>query len=92
MNSMLNFFSQQGGPMGMGFFANMANWFNQFTQFARNPIGAIMSMRGVNIPQNFNGTPEDLAKHLINTNQMPQQQFQQFSQIANQMQNMLPKF
>lgn len=92
MNSMLNFFNQFGGPMGPGFFANVANWFGQFMQFARNPIGAIMSMRGVNVPQNFNGSPEDLAKYLINSNQMPQQQFQQFSQLADQMKNMLPKF
>ena len=92
MNSISNFFGGGGGPFAglMNMISNVGNWINQLQQFSKNPIGAIMSMKGVNVPQNFNGTPEDLAKYLLNTNQMSQADFQRFSGLADQMQSQLP--
>ena len=84
MNSIRNFFGQpQGNPFG-----NMMDMMQKFQAFARDPIGYIMGMKNVNVPQNFHGTPEELARHLINSGQMSQEQFRQFAQTANQMQNM----
>lgn len=88
MNSISNFF---GGPRLPGFLGNIADWFQKFQLFRQNPIGAIMSMNNVNVPQNFNGTPQDLVNHLINTGQISQDQLQQFKQMADQMQNMMPR-
>ena len=90
MNSLRNLFSQ---PFQLpAFIANPMRWFGQLRQFASNPVAAIMSMKGINVPQNFNGSPEELGKYLIESGQMPQDQFQQFAQIANQTQNIFPKF
>ncbi len=72
--------------------SNIGAWIGLFQQFACNPIAAIMSMNGVDVPKNFNGTPEQLARHLMSTGQMTQEQFQQCSQGADQLQNILPKF
>ena len=73
MNSISNFFTPP----------QMPDWFQKFQQFRQNPIGAIMSMRGINIPQNFNGTPQDLVNYLLSTGQMTQDQFQRFQQMAS---------
>lgn len=53
-----------------------------------NQIGAILSLNNVNVPKDFNGTPQQLAQYLMNSGQMPQEQFQQFAQTANQIQSM----
>ena len=87
MNSIRNFFN----PGNSGPFSNMAEFARKFQEFARNPVGAILSMRNVNVPQNFSGGPEELAKYLINSGQMPKEQFDQFAQTANQIGNLLPK-
>ena len=50
-----------------------------------------MSMKNVNVPQNFNGSPEQLANYLMSTGQMSHQQFQQFAQTADQLKNILPR-
>jgi len=94
MNSIRNFFAPTGpsqGPQLPGFLGNALNWIRQFRQFAANPIGAIMSMKNVNVPQGFQGNPEQLARYLMNSGQMSQDQFQQLAQTANQLQNMFPK-
>lgn len=90
MNIMRNLFGTP--PQMPGFLGNMANWMGKFQQFVKNPIGAIMGMPNVNVPQNFNGTPQDLVNHLVNTGQMSKEQFEQLGQTASQLQNMLPKF
>lgn len=74
---------QLPGPLG-----KIANWIGLLGQFARNPIGAILSLNNVNVPKDFNGTPQQLAQYLMNSGQMPQEQFQQFAQTANQIQSM----
>lgn len=91
MNSISQFFSG-GMPNLPGPLGNITNWLSKLTQFARNPIGAIMGMRNVNVPQNFNGSSQDLVNYLRNSGQMSDQQFQQFAQTANQLENVLPKF
>lgn len=88
MNSIRNFFSQP--PQLPGFLGNMMGWMQKFQQFCQNPVGAIMGMRNVNVPQNFNGSPKDLVNHLVSTGQISQDQLRQFEQMASQMQNMLP--
>lgn len=94
MNSISQFFG--GGsprlPGFLGMIGNISDMISKFTQFAKNPIASILSMRNVNVPKNFDGSPEQLAKYLMNTGQMPQQQFQQFAQAADQLTNILPKF
>lgn len=72
---------------------NMASMFQKFREFAQNPFAALMKMNsGVSIPQNISNDPQAMVQHLIQSGQMSQEQFQQFSQSANQLQNMLPKF
>lgn len=101
MNSIRNLFGgspNQFAPQFQlpSFLQNIGAWFGKFQQFASNPIGALMGMNNINIPQNFNGSAEDLAKYLMNTGQMTQQQFEQFAQTANQaigpLSKMFPKF
>ena len=90
MNSMLNFFS--GGLKLPGFLGNMVDWMAKFKRFSQNPVGEIMSMNNVNVPQNFRGGPEDLARYLMNSGQMSKEQFEEFARDANQIQSVLPKF
>ena len=90
MNSISQFFGG-GAPKLPGFLGNISNFASRLAQFARNPVGAIMSMKNVNVPQNFNGTPEQLANYLMSTGQMSQQQFQYFAQTADQLKNILPR-
>lgn len=87
MNSIRNFFTpQMPGPFG-----NLANFAQKFQEFSKNPVGAILGMKNINTPQNFNGTPEDMVKYLLQTGQMTQEQYQQFSQTANQMSGIFTK-
>lgn len=90
MNSLRNLFTAFN-PLS-GFLNNISSWAGQFKQFATNPIQAVMGMQNVRIPKDFHGTPEDMVKYLISTGQMSQQDFEQYGQAANQLQNMLPKF
>lgn len=91
MNQMRNFFN--GGNTGMnamgnmgggnfGPFGNMASMMQMFNQFKSNPIGALMSM-GCNMPQRFQNDPEAMVNYLRSTGQMNDQQFNQFSNMAN---------
>lgn len=92
MNSIRNFFSsrlQNNGSGGfMGNLSNLSDMMQKFQRFANNPIGEIMGMGNVNVPQNFNGNPRDLVNFLISSGQMSNEQYQQFEQMANQMQGM----
>ena len=67
----------------MGNFFDMMQKFNQFRQ---NPIGALMGM-GYNVPQHLQNNLEGTVNYLRNSGQMSEQQFNQFSQMAQQFQS-----
>lgn len=67
----------------MGNFFNMMQMFNQFRQ---NPIGALMRM-GFNVPPHLQNNPEGTVNYLRNSGQMSEQQFNQFSQMAQHFQS-----
>lgn len=72
---------------------NMAAMFQKLREFAQNPFAALMNMNSrVNIPQSISNDPKAMVQHLIQSGQMTQEEFERFSQSANQLQNMLPKF
>ena len=58
----------------------MNNLLSMFTQFKQNPI-AILSKK-FNIPQNINN-PNDIIQHLLNTNQVSQQQVDNAMRMRN---------
>ena len=74
--------NQQSNPV----FGNMTNMLKQFREFKKNPVQFLVS-KNYNVPQNFNGGPQELVQHLLNTNQMSQAQFNDLSDLAKQMQN-----
>lgn len=57
---------------------------NEFQSFKTNPI-AFLTLRKVNIPQQYQNDPEAAVKYLLNNGMMSQEQFNQFSQMANNM-------
>lgn len=74
---------QNGGaglPSPFGAFANLISKFNRFRQ---NPMGELMGM-GVQFPQNVQGNPEAMVNYLRSSGQMTNEQFNQFSNLANQ--------
>ena len=73
------------GPLG-----GIANLFQKFDQFRQNPLSALMSTN-VNVPQNLGNNPEAIVNYLRNSGQMSEEQFNQFSNLANQFQNFMPK-
>ena len=77
-------------PGPLAGFGNMMNMMNMFNQFRQNPAAALSQM-GYNIPQNVQGSPEAMVNYLRNSGQMDNNMFNQFSQMANQFQNFLPK-
>ncbi len=91
MNSISNFFANPSSPFG-SFLSNIGSWIGKFQQFAKDPVREIMSMKNVNIPKDFHGTPEELGKYLMSTGQLSKEDFEKFAQSANQLQNILPKF
>ena len=91
MNPIRNIFGD-GGFQLPGPFGNLQQFIQRLTAFARNPIGAIMGMSNVNVPPNFDGTPQDLVNYLRSTGQMSNEQFNSYSQTADQLKNILPKF
>lgn len=56
----------------------------QFNMFRQNPLQFLMQRR-LNIPQQYMNDPKGAVEYLMQNGQMSQQQFQQFSQMANQM-------
>ena len=85
MNNMSSGMGNMGGMGGglPGPLGNIANLMTMFNQFVQNPVGAIMGM-GYNVPQNVqNGGPEAIVNYLRSSGQMSEQQFNQFSQLAN---------
>ena len=73
-NMMNNIMSQNVGNNSMfNTFGNMQNFMNQFNQF-RNT---------------FQGDPKQQVQQLLSSGKMSQSQFNQLSQMATQLQNML---
>lgn len=72
-NSLFNLFGGGPGPapMNNGPFANMTNFMNALNQFRYT----------------FSGDPKQRVQQLLNSGQMSQEQFQQLSQMATQLQN-----
>lgn len=97
MSLLSNLMGVSNGPSGsmLGGLSNLQNNMNviqKFQQFAANPVAGLMSMNPrLQIPQNLINNPEAVVKHLISTGQMTQEQYQQLSQTANQLKNMLPR-
>ena len=88
MNSLRNIFGG-GGFLG-GPLANISNFFQKLQQFATNPIGALLGLN-VNIPQNVRNDPQATVNYLRSSGQMSEDQFNQFSQLANQIQQFFPR-
>lgn len=83
---------QQNLPRGLSNIQNGMNMLQRFQQFAANPVAGLISMNPkLDIPQGIQNNPEAVVKHLINTGQMSQEQYNQLSQTANQLRNMFPK-
>ena len=74
MNPLFN--QLQGSPSG--------GIMQQFNLFRQNPFQFLMQRRR-NIPQQYMNDPKGAVEYLMQNGQMSQQQFQQFSQMANQM-------
>lgn len=74
----------------MNAFQNFGNVMQMWNQFRQNPIGAMMQM-GYNVPQHLQNNPEAIVNYLRNSGQMTEQQFNQFSNMARQFQNQMPR-
>ena len=64
--------------------------FNQFGNNQQNPIQNIMG-EIENFKKMFNGDPKKEVEKLLQSGQMTQQQFNQLSQMANNILSILPK-
>lgn len=64
--------------------------FNQFGNNQQNPIQNIMS-EIENFKKMFNGDPKKEVEKLLQSGKMTQQQFNQLSQMANNILSILPK-
>lgn len=76
----------------------MANpLYNQFGYSVPNAPsqnnGGIMQIinQAQELKKTFKGNPRDAVQQLLNSGQMTQQQFNQYSQMANQIMSMLPR-
>lgn len=63
---------------------NPMQLFNSFKQFKSNPA---QMLSGLNLPENLMNDPKAAVQHLMNSGQMSQQQFNQLSNMANQLAN-----
>lgn len=60
------------------------NFMQMLQQLKSNPV-QFLAQRKFNLPQNFQGGPQDILQHLVNTGQVSQQQI---AKIQNQITNM----
>lgn len=60
------------------------NFMQMLQQLKSNPV-QFLAQRKFNLPQNFQGGPQDILQHLVNTGQVSQQQI---ARIQNQITNM----
>ena len=61
-----------------------SNFMQMLQQLKSNPI-QFLAQRKFNLPQNFQGGPQDIIQHLVNTGQVSQQQI---ANIQNQLTQM----
>lgn len=60
------------------------NIMQQLLQLKSNPV-QVLSKAGFNIPANIGNNPQAIIQHLLNTNQITQQKFNQLQIQANNM-------
>ena len=60
------------------------NFMQMLQQLKSNPV-QFLAQRKFNLPQNFQGGPQDIIQHLVNTGQVSQQQI---ANIQNQLTQM----
>ena len=60
------------------------NLMSQMNQLRSNPIQFLMN-RKLKLPQNFQGGPQEIVQHLLNSGQMTQEQFNRLQGIVNNM-------
>ena len=60
------------------------NFMQMLQQLKSNPV-QFLAQRKFNLPQDFQGGPQDIIQHLLNTGQVSQQQI---ANIQNQLTNM----
>lgn len=83
--------NQFGGPLGK--LMSIANIGQKFQQFSQNPVASLLNMNpNLSIPQNLMNNPEAAVKHLLSTGQMTQEEYNQFGNLVNPFQSMLPRF
>lgn len=63
---------------------NPMQMFQAFQQFRNNPTAVLSRL---NLPENVMNNPQAAVQHLMNNGQMSQQQFNQLSNMANQLAN-----
>lgn len=64
---------------------NLQAMISQFQQFQNNPV-QFLAQRRLNIPPQMLNNPQGAIQQLMNNGQMSQQQYNQLSQMANQLQ------
>lgn len=67
-------------------FGGVNNMMTMFQTFAKNPMQYLISQR-LSVPQNIQNDPQAIVRHLMNSGQMSQEQFNQLNQYAKQLQN-----
>ena len=55
------------------------NFMQMLNQLKSNPV-QFLTQRKFNLPQNFQGGPQEIINHLVNTGQVSQQQINQIQQ------------
>lgn len=60
----------------------MSGLMNQMKELQSNPV-QFLARHKFNLPQNFQGGPQQIVQHLLNTGQMTQEQFNQLQSRVN---------
>ena len=61
-----------------------SNPMQALSQLRSNPV-QMLSKAGFNVPENIGNNPQAIVQHLLNTNQITQQRFNQSQMMANRM-------
>lgn len=75
-NNLFNMLGQKTNPM--------SNLMSQLNELRTNPV-QFLAQRKFNLPQNFQGGPQEIVQHLLNTGQMTQEQFNQLQSKVSSM-------
>lgn len=60
-------------------YPSQPNFMQMLNQLKSNPVQFLMQ-RKFNLPQNFQGGPQEIIQHLVNTGQVSQEQVNQIQQ------------